>query len=107
MTVGVDTGWAPHKPFINYGLHSVLLFIATLALFGQFSVLVFPSLFLHPWIMGNALLVTCLRRGGPSDVVCLNKGEGGISLFPPIVSFLLTSFAYDCVARWLWVAHGP
>jgi hypothetical protein len=48
MTVGVDTDWAPRKPFINYGLHGVLLFIDTLALFGQFSVLVFPSLFLHP-----------------------------------------------------------
>jgi hypothetical protein len=60
--------------------------------------------------MGNALLVRRLRRGGPSDVVCLNKGEGGISLFPPIaiVSFLLTSsFAQDCVARWLRVALGP
>jgi hypothetical protein len=108
--VGVDNGWAPRKPFINYSLHGVFLFIATLALFGRFHVLVFPSLLPHPWIMGNALPVMRLRRGGPSNTVCLNKGEGGISLFPPIavVSFLLTSFfAQGCVAHWLRAALGP
>jgi hypothetical protein len=42
--------------------------------------------------MGNALPETRPRRGGPLDVVCSSKGEGGVSQFPPIavVRFLLT-----------------
>jgi hypothetical protein len=33
-----------------------------------------------------------LRGGGPLDAICLSKGEGGVSLFPPIAAtrFLLT-----------------
>jgi hypothetical protein len=71
---------------------TVLLFIATLAPTGRFLALAFPSSLLHPWIVRSALLVMRLRRGVPSDVAYLNRGEGGISPFPLIagVSSLLT-----------------
>jgi hypothetical protein len=91
-TIGVCAGWAPRQPSINCGLYSVLLFIATLALAGRFPALVFSSPLLYPWNMGNALLETRPRRGGPLDAVCSSRGEGGVSLFPPILAarFLLT-----------------
>jgi hypothetical protein len=70
----------------------VLLFIATLASAGHFPTLVFSSPLLHPWNVGSVLLEMHLRRGGPLDAICLSKGEGGVSLFPPIAAtrFLLT-----------------
>jgi hypothetical protein len=91
-TVGVSASWAPCQPSISCGLHSALLLIATLASAGRFPALVFSSPLLHPWNIGNALPETCLRRGGPLDVVCSSKGEGGVSPFPPIAAacFLLT-----------------
>jgi hypothetical protein len=109
-TVGVDTGWAPHKPFINCGLHGVSLFHCHSN--PNRSILnACPSVFTpSPMERGKCPPVTRLRRGGPFDAACSNRGKGGTFPFPPIavVSFFLTSaFAQGYVARWLWTALGP
>jgi hypothetical protein len=84
-------GWASHMPSINHGLHSALLFIATLAPIGRFSALVFSSPLLHPWNVGSVRPEMRPRRGGPHNVVCSSGGKDGASMLSPFAAVVLSS----------------
>jgi hypothetical protein len=92
-------GWASRTPSINHGLHNTLLFIATLALVGRSSALVFSSPLLLPWNTGSVQPEMRPRRGGPYDVIGSSEGKDGASLH--------SSFAAVVLPFHLYFGSGP